>query len=87
LISEYGLDPWLVNNNKESFFSLLNNNYNNDNYNNEAYYKLHSLWARRVVLIDTITTVNDYSLNIFDKIRFAFGSTAALFISKITSYI
>ena len=84
LISEYGLDPWLLNKNNQSPFDLLDPITNPNVYN-----QLLILWTRKAMYKVLFTDLrfsirNPDQFTIFDKIHNTMNDTLT---NKIYKYI
>ena len=83
LISEYGLDPWLLNNENETPFDTIENS---DTYN-----EILNIWTKQIyytILSNDTNTTSKYPFftTIFDKIKNNFDDMNTLF-DIIDSYI
>ena len=87
-ISEYKLDPWLLNKNKQTSFDIINPIPNF----NDAYKELLNVWTKRVLndilLNNTYDTMNNNDNTIFYKIKNNFDEVSSnIYINKISKYI
>jgi hypothetical protein len=87
LISEYGLNPWLLNNKNQTPFELIDIKKYSEIYN-----KLYSSWANGIfyiLLLEDSTIYNNFKpITIFEKLRISFGELAKNpFVKIISNYI
>ena len=88
LILEYGLNPWLLNNNNQTPFDLID-----PIKYSEIYNKLYSSWADGIFYILLLDNSTIYSnrikpITIFEKLLINFGELAKNpFVKIISNYI
>jgi hypothetical protein len=87
-ISEYKLDPWLLNKKNQTSFDLLNSTIHFKTYN-----ELHNIWKNIIfngmILKDTNNTnTNNSNITIFGKIKNKYDDSASnIIMNKIFMYI
>jgi hypothetical protein len=83
LIIEYELDPWLLNNNKQTSFDVIDLHIYPDLYND-----IYSIWTKYILHKRLLNNNYNKNNNIFNIIKYIIDeTTSTIFINNITKYI